>query len=1107
MKMYDIGAELTLQKAVDILSMRELTKTELAHSKAATVEAVDAQSVDAVNSRRLSRGNAPSRQNPEAAASFQHGRPPDRSSSTRNCGYCNRIHPPGKRNCPAAHTHCRKCNKLGHFANVCRSSVAVREVQQEDYIGNSNHLFVGGVHNKETPHTYAGWYMKLKTGSHELIWFIDTGAQVSVMPDHAYRPYFGSLHHPDRRLIGPGDQPLDVTGFAYIKLTSGKTSIWEKIYIVRSSRLLLGQPAIDKLGLIHDIPGAFTIRAIRTTPDDKPSPKELPLPTCADFSSKADIQAKYPHLFQGLGELEGEQHVTLKDDAQPFCQTVPRRVPIPLLKKVEAQLNKMVDIDVIERVDTPTDWCAPIVVVPKSSGDVRLCIDLTKLNKHVKREIYAMPSIEETLSKIAQGNIFSKLDANSGFHQIKLDEESSQLTTFITPYGRYRFKRLPYGISSAPEYFQKKMDHILYGLEGVLCHMDDILIFGKNKVEHDARLKLVLDRLSASGLTLNVDKFEFAKTQLEYFGQVINADGVQKDPAKQRYAQIEKEALAITWSLEHWADLLIGMTFRVHTDHKPLVPLFSTKLIDELPIRIQRFRMRLMRFCFDITHVPGKELYTADALSRALLELTKSPVDNLIFEADAYVGAIMLTLPASDRRLEEIRSELKKDDTLRVVLHHVQNGWPDKKTMNNPIKAYANEQGNLSVHEGLLLRGSRLVIPSSLRQDVLSKTKENAANSVWWPGLSYDIEMMVKICPDCAKCRQARVEPMKGTPFPERPWSRVAADFLHYNGKLFLLTIDYYSRDVELVLVSHKVTAVETIARMKKVFSRHGIPDTLMTDNGPQFSAEEFATFAQSWGFEHITSSPHYPQANGEVERAVQTIKNLIKKSDDEYLGLLMYRNTPLPNGFSPAQLSMGRRLKTRVPCHPDSLLPHTPDPISVKKKEKEYREKMKVHYDRRHEVVAPEQLSPGDAVWIPDQKKEGWIIENHEAPRSVVIETSDGGMLRRNRQMTRKLHQPAPRPEPAGSPHMLHAPPEQDEVLSPTQDPSPSTLFCVPPEERKDASLTSRAGVPVGLANPSTLCPSHSPPAVPETFQSTLRRSSKARIMPKKFQDYVVNT
>ena len=96
------------------------------------------------------------------------------------------------------------------------------------------------------------------------------------------------------------------------------------------------------------------------------------------------------------------------------------------------------------------------------------------------------------------------------------------------------------------------------------------------------------------------------------------------------------------------ADLLIGMTFRVKTDHKPLVPLFSSKLIDELPIRIQRFRMRLMRFCFDIVHVPGKELYTADTLSRAPLPSTKSPVDDLIFEAEAYVIAGLLTLLASD---------------------------------------------------------------------------------------------------------------------------------------------------------------------------------------------------------------------------------------------------------------------------------------------------------------------------------------------------------------------------------------------------------------------------------------------------------------------------
>ena len=155
-----------------------------------------------------------------------------------------------------------------------------------------------------------------------------------------------------------------------------------------------------------------------------------------------------------------------------------------------------------------------------------------------------------------------------------------------------------------------------------------------------------------------------------------------------RYAQIEKEALATTWALEHWSDLLIGLKFHMETDHKSLVPLFSTKLINELPVRIQRFRMRLLRFDFTLSHVPGKSRMTADTLSRAPLD--KGPIDSvehderhkedeLRREAEAYVRAILIYLPASDSRLDEIRSELKKDEILKVVIHHVEHGWPENR--------------------------------------------------------------------------------------------------------------------------------------------------------------------------------------------------------------------------------------------------------------------------------------------------------------------------------------------------------------------------------------------------------------------------------------------
>ena len=178
----------------------------------------------------------------------------------------------------------------------------------------------------------------------------------------------------------------------------------------------------------------------------------------------------------------------------------------------------MVNLGVIEAVHKPTDWCTPIVVVPKPNGNVRICVDLTRLNKKVCREAYQMPKVEDTLGNIAKGAVYSKLYANSGFHQVPLSEESAKLTTFITPFGRYMFRRLPYGISSAPEFFQKRMGEELAGLEGVVCHMDDILVVGRNQAEHDQRLASVLDRIAKSGLTLNPDNCKFFQKRIEYLG-------------------------------------------------------------------------------------------------------------------------------------------------------------------------------------------------------------------------------------------------------------------------------------------------------------------------------------------------------------------------------------------------------------------------------------------------------------------------------------------------------------------------------------------------------------------------------------------------------------
>ena len=274
--------------------------------------------------------------------------------------------------------------------------------------------------------------------------------------------------------------------------------------------------------------------------------------------------------------------------------------------------------------------------------------------------------------------------------------------------------------------------------------------------------------------------------------------------------------------------------------------------------------------------------------------------------------------------------------------------------------------------------------------------------------ISQDITRVVRNCAMCEKYRRERIEPMKGTEFPERPWSRVGVDFFQHKDKHYLLAVDYFSRDVEISQVSKNVNSAQTILQLKRIFSRHGIPDILFSDNGPQFDSREFTTFSTDWQFQHITSSPRYPQSNGEVERAVQTMKTVLNKSSDEYLALLNYRDTPLHHGYSPAQLSMGQKLRTRVPCHQDELKPETPDYDHIRRKEKEYRAKMKFDYDHRHKVVEGKELSPGDRVWIPDLKAEGTVIKQHESPRSVVIQTRNG-QVRRNRRMTRRVFEGNP--------------------------------------------------------------------------------------------------
>ena len=160
----------------------------------------------------------------------------------------------------------------------------------------------------------------------------------------------------------------------------------------------------------------------------------------------------------------------------------------------------------ISKVDTPTDWCSGMIVVPKPDGRIRICVDFAKLNESVLRETYHLPKIDNLLAQIKESKFFSKLDCNSVFWQEKLDPDSRLLTTFITPFGRFCFNRMPFGIKSAPGHYQTRMSQTLEGQDGHILIVDDMIIYGKTQKEHDTRLRAVLRKLDEAGVTLNPGK-------------------------------------------------------------------------------------------------------------------------------------------------------------------------------------------------------------------------------------------------------------------------------------------------------------------------------------------------------------------------------------------------------------------------------------------------------------------------------------------------------------------------------------------------------------------------------------------------------------------------
>ena len=260
--------------------------------------------------------------------------------------------------------------------------------------------------------------------------------------------------------------------------------------------------------------------------------------------------------------------------------------------------------------------------------------------------------------------------------------------------------------------------------------------------------------------------------------------------------------------------------------------LFSNKNLDELPIWVQRFQLRLMRYSFMISHVAGKDLAIADALSRA--PFSEPTADDLLLFSTTEGNKCIYRYHDGEspqvREVKGVQQIRRQQEVIKQVARYCLDGWPEKKKLPGTVKAYSHVSAELSVVKGVLMRGARVVIPVSMRAEMLKKIheghqgitkcicRERAHQSVWWPGLSKHIEELVQRCPTCCKEQIQRAEPLLTTPLPTLPWQRVAMDILEWKKCCYLLMVDYYSRFIDVTKLGGCVSTEAVIGAVKGIF-------------------------------------------------------------------------------------------------------------------------------------------------------------------------------------------------------------------------------------------------------------------------------------------------
>ena len=443
-------------------------------------------------------------------------RPPwtAQAQSSRSCFRCGADnHLANAPSCPAAKATCKTCNKEGHYARVCRSSSGSSQSVQEVEVPEITVLCVKDSTSPSDKITCTVKIQPPESSALVIDLVVDTGSSVSILPSCVFKEHFGEsqLTQPTVRLVTYSKTHIPVLGCLSATVSKNDVTTPAVFFIVENGTPLLGMDLMRALNL-HIVGG--TVAPARRAPTAAPAPA-TPVMQLSTPPPLIGCAKKFVHRVKVSGSVP------------PVRQKL-RRLPLSVRGAVTEEINRLLAAGVIERCDASA-WVSPIVVTKKKNGGIRMCVDLREPNKVVIADCYPLPHIDELLSTLQGAAVFSTIDLASAYHQVPLHVESRDLTAFITHEGLFRYCRVPYGLSSAPSAFQKMLATILKGIPGVQNYLDDIIVYGDNSAQHDARLETVRRRLTDAGLLLNEDKCCFNQSRLHFLGHVVSAEGILPD--------------------------------------------------------------------------------------------------------------------------------------------------------------------------------------------------------------------------------------------------------------------------------------------------------------------------------------------------------------------------------------------------------------------------------------------------------------------------------------------------------------------------------------------------------------------------------------------------